>query len=55
MMFGSVIVVAFQNIFHTEMYQMMFFYFLKKLFLRPTHQNGPKYKKNYFLAKNKLN
>jgi hypothetical protein len=36
------VVVAFQNIFHTEMHQNNIFFIFKKLFLRSTHQNDSK-------------
>ena len=38
-MFGNVIAVVFQNIFHAEIYQNIFFIF-KKLILISTHQNN---------------
>jgi hypothetical protein len=44
-MFGSVVTVAFQSAFHSEMHQNDVFLFLKKLFLRSTHQNDSKYTK----------
>jgi hypothetical protein len=40
--FGSVVVIAFQNAFRLEMHQNDFFLFLKKLFLKSAHQNDPK-------------
>jgi hypothetical protein len=49
-LFESVVAIAFQSAFYAEMHQNDFFIF-KKLFLRSAHQNDPKHKKNYFLAK----
>jgi hypothetical protein len=53
MIYLSVVVVAFQSIFHVEMHQNDIF-FKKKSFLRSAHKNNQKHvKKNYFLAKKK--
>jgi hypothetical protein len=41
-MFGSVVVVAFQNVFRAEMHQNDIIFILKKLFLRSAHQNDTK-------------
>jgi hypothetical protein len=41
-LFGSVVVVVFQNVFHLKMYQNNF-YFFKKIFLISAHQNNKKY------------
>jgi hypothetical protein len=46
--FGSVVAVVFQNIFHLEMHQNnIFFYFLKIIFDINTHQNDLKTPKKY--------
>jgi len=45
-MFGSVIAVAFQSAFHSEMYQNNVF-FLKKTILTLAHQNDLKTPKKY--------
>jgi len=51
-MFGSVVAVAFQNVFHTEIYQNNIFFYFLKLFLKLAYQNDPKHtKQNYFLEK----
>ena len=42
-MFGSVVAVAFQSVFHSEVY---IYYFLKKLFLTSAYQNDLKILKN---------
>jgi hypothetical protein len=48
-LFGSVVVVVFQSVFHSEMHQNDIF-FKKILFLRSAHQNDPKHiKKLNFL------
>jgi hypothetical protein len=46
-MFGSVVMVAFQSAFYSEMYQNNIFIFLKKLFLISAHQNDLKIPKKY--------
>jgi len=51
--FGSVVAVVFQNIFHSKMYQNNIFFIFKKLFLISAHQNDLKIsKKNINLKKN---
>jgi len=50
-LFGSVVVVVFQSVFHAEIYQNNIFFIFKKLFLRSAHQNDPKYKKILNLKK----
>jgi len=42
-MFGSMVTVAFQIIFHAEMYANDVFFIFKKLFLTSAHQNDPKH------------
>jgi hypothetical protein len=42
---GSVVAVAFQNVFRAEMHQNNIFFIFKKLFLRSAHQNDPKHTK----------
>jgi hypothetical protein len=46
----SVVAVVFQSVFILNYIKIMFFYFLKIIF-KIAHQNDPKHKKNYFLAK----
>jgi hypothetical protein len=47
-LFGSVVLVGFQSIFHLEMHQNdVFFLFFKKLFLISAHQNNLKILKKY--------
>jgi len=41
-MFGSVVAVAFQSVFHLKMNQNNIFFILKKLFLTSAHQNNLK-------------
>jgi len=50
-----VVAVAFQSAFRVEMYQNDIFFILKKLFLRLTHQNDPKYTKKLIFSKKNLN
>jgi hypothetical protein len=45
--FGSVVAVAFQSVFHSEMYQNNIFFIFKKLFLASAHQNDLKTLKKY--------
>jgi hypothetical protein len=40
------VVIAFQNTFHLEMYQINIFFILKKLFLKSAHQNNLKIQKD---------
>jgi hypothetical protein len=40
--FGSVVAVAFQSVFHLDMYQNNIFFIFKKLFLTLAHQNDLK-------------
>jgi hypothetical protein len=47
--FESVVVVALQITFRTEIYQNNVFYIFKKSFLKSAHQNDPKHKKINFL------
>jgi len=42
-MFGSVVAVAFQSVFHAEMHQNDIFFIFLKSFLRSAHQNNPKH------------
>jgi hypothetical protein len=42
-MFGSVVAVAFQSVFHAEMHQNDIFFIFLKSFLRSAHQNDPKH------------
>jgi hypothetical protein len=51
--FGSVVAVVFQNVFHSKNIKIMFF-FLKKLFLTSVHQNNPKIPKNINLKQIKI-
>jgi len=52
-MFGSVVVIDFQNIFRTEMHQNNIFIIFKKLFLRFAYQNNSRHtKKINFNKKN---
>jgi len=52
--FGSVVAVVFQNIFHSKIYQNNIFFIFKKLFLTSAHQNNQKIsKKNINLKKKK--
>jgi len=44
-MFGSVVMVAFQNIFRAEIHQNDIVFIFKKLFLRSAHQNDIKIQK----------
>ena len=46
-MFGSVVMVVFQNAFHSEKYQNNIFFIFKKLFLISAHQNDLKTIKKY--------
>ena len=39
----NVVAVIFQSVFRAEIYQNDIFLFFKKLFLKSTHQNDPKY------------
>jgi len=41
-MFKSVVIVAFQSVFHSEMHQNNIYYFLKKIIFDVNHQNNPK-------------
>jgi hypothetical protein len=41
-MFGSVVAVAFQSVFHLKMNQNNIFFILQKLFLTSAHQNNLK-------------
>jgi hypothetical protein len=50
-LFGSVVVIVFQSVFHAEIHQNDIFFIFKKLFLRSAHQNDPKYKKILNLKK----
>jgi hypothetical protein len=50
--FGSVVAVVFQNIFHSKMYQNNIFFIFKKLFLTSAHQNDLKISKKKFKKKN---
>jgi hypothetical protein len=51
-MFGSVVAVAFQNVFHTEIYQNnIFYYYFLKLFLKLAYQNDSKHIKKLFFNK----
>jgi hypothetical protein len=53
--FGSVVAVVFQNIFHSKIYQNNIFFIFKKLFLTSAHQNNLKIsKKNINLKKKKI-
>jgi hypothetical protein len=45
--FGKVVVLAFQNVFHSEMHQNNIFFIFKKLFLILAHQNDSKTLKKY--------
>jgi hypothetical protein len=40
-----VVAVVFQNVFHVEIHQNDIFFIFKKLFLKSTHQNNSKHKK----------
>jgi len=42
-LFGSVVVIAFQNIFRSEIHQNDIFFIFKKLVLRSAHQNDSKH------------
>jgi hypothetical protein len=44
---GSVVAVAFQNTFHSEIHQNNIFFIFKKLFLTSAHQNDMKTPKKY--------
>jgi hypothetical protein len=50
-MFGSVVVVVFQRVFRSKIYQNIIFFYLKKLFLTTAHQNDPKNIKKSNLSK----
>jgi hypothetical protein len=53
--FGSVVAVVFQNIFHSKIYQNNIFFIFKKLFLTSAHQNNLKIsKKNINLKKKNI-
>jgi len=52
--FGSVVAVAFQNIFRSEIHQNNIFFYLKNLFLTSVDQNNLKTLKNINLKKKKL-
>jgi hypothetical protein len=53
--FGSVVVVVFQRVFRSKIYQNIIFFYLKKLFLTKAHQNDPKnIKKIKFKQKNSI-
>jgi hypothetical protein len=55
-MFESVVVVAFQSVFHAELHQNDVFFIFKKLFLRSAHKNEPKHANFFFIfSKTKLN
>jgi hypothetical protein len=43
LLFGSMVVIVFQSVFHAKMHQNDIFL---KLFLKSAYQNNPKYKKN---------
>jgi len=45
----------FKMLFVPKCIKMMFFFILKKLFLRPGHQNDPKYTKKINFSKKKMN
>jgi hypothetical protein len=47
-LFGSVIAVAFQSVFHSVMHQNNIFFIFKKLFLSSAYPNDPKHKKINF-------
>jgi hypothetical protein len=53
-LFGSVVAVVFQNVFHAEMHQNNIFFYFFKLFLRLAYQNDPKYIKKLIFNKKKL-
>jgi hypothetical protein len=44
--FESIVAVAFQSVFHSEMHQNNKFFIFKKLFLTSAHQNNLKTPKN---------
>jgi len=50
---NSVVAVAFQSVFHSEIYQNNIFFIFKKLFLTSTHQNDSKTPKNINLKQKK--
>jgi mannose/fructose/N-acetylgalactosamine-specific phosphotransferase system component IID len=50
-MFGSVVMVVFQSIFHAEMHQNNVFFIFLKLFLRSVYQNDPKKNKKNLTKK----
>jgi len=51
-LFENVVAVAFQNTFHVEIHQnVVFFIFLKKLFLKSIYQNDPKHIKKLIFHK----
>jgi hypothetical protein len=51
-LFENVVAVAFQNTFQFEIHQnVVFFIFLKKLFLKSIYQNDPKHIKNLIFHK----
>jgi hypothetical protein len=51
--FGSIVVIVFQSVFHSEMYQNNIFFYFFKLFLTLTHQNDLKTPKNINLKQRK--
>jgi hypothetical protein len=50
----SVVAVAFQNVFRSEIHQNNIFFYFKKIFLTLVHQNDLKTPKNINLKKKKL-
>jgi len=52
--FGSVVVVVFQIVFHAEIHANDFFYFLKIIFNISTSKRSKKYKPHSNLAKKKI-
>jgi hypothetical protein len=53
-MFGSVVVIAFQSVFHSEKCANNIFFIFLKLFLRLAHQNNLKISKIYYFKKKNL-